>query len=183
MSRDGAKMTEPESGVADTADPQTLTTPTRNAAPRPRRWWQKPAGAAAATIVLAAVAAGGYFGINALMPKSARQTASPSTSSTVEQIPGPPKGLPLGAAPCESIDTDIPGPFNAGARGTPATSCPFVEQVRKEYAAQRLPSSGPVQLKVVSPQTSKWYYVACLGSGDYVTCTGGAGAVIYLYHR
>lgn len=170
-------MTEPESGGADTADPQTQTTPARIDAPPKRPWWKRPAGTAAATIVIAVIAVGGYFGVNALLPHPSRPTASPSPSRTIPQV----AGLPPGAATCTPIDTDVPGPFNAGARGTPATSCEFVEQVRKEYSAQSSPSSEPVYLHVVSPATSKWYDLACFSSGDYVTCTGGAAAVVYLY--
>ena len=156
-------MTEPASGGADAADP--------------RPWWKKPAGAAAAATVLAVVAVGGYFGVNALLPQPSPQTTSPPR--TIEQV----AVLPPGAEPCHHIDTNLPGPFNAGARGTPTTSCAFVEQVRKQYAEQQSsPTSGPVQLRVVSPATFKWYDLACLSSGQYVTCTGGAAAVVYLYH-
>lgn len=167
-------MTEPESDGADTADPQTQTTPARIDAPPKRPWWKRPAGAAAATIVVAVSAVGGYFGVTALLPHSSRQTTSQSTIPTVA-------GLPPGATPCTRIDTDVPGPFNASARGTPMTSCAFAEQVRKQYGAPGSSSSGPDQLRVFSPQTSKWYHLACLSSDRYVTCTGGAAAVIYLY--
>jgi hypothetical protein len=171
-------VTEPESGGADTADPQTQTTPARIDAPPKRPWWKKPAGAAAATTVLAVIAVGAYFSVSALLSHPSRQTASQSTPSATEHVP---EYLPP-AESCPRIHPDVPGPFNAGARGTPATSCAFVEQVLKEYAAQSSPSPGPVHLKVLSPATRKWYDLACLSSGDYVTCTGGAAAVIYLYH-
>ncbi|MGH3562518.1 MAG: hypothetical protein ACRDTN_12145 [Mycobacterium sp.] len=169
-----AKVTEPESGESDTADPPTQTTLARNDAPAKRPWWKKPAGAATATIVLTVIAVGGYFTVNAFLTHTSQQTTSQSTIPTVA-------GLPPGAAPCPPIDTAVPGRFNAGARGTPMTSCDFVEQVRKEYLAQGSPSSGPAQLRVFSPATSQWYDLACLSSGDYVTCTGGAAAVVYLY--
>lgn len=172
-------MSEPESGGAETADPQTQTTPAPSEAPQKRPWWKSPAGAAAATIVIATVAVGGYFGVNALMSHSSRQTASQSAPSSIKQVPG----LPPGADWCDPIYPDVPGRFNASAHGTPATSCAFAEEARKEYAAQSSPLSGPVHLRVVSPATSKWYDLACLRSRDYVTCTGGAAAVIYLYHR
>ena len=169
-------MTEPESGGADTADPETQAQ--IGAAPT-RPWWKRPAGAAAATIVIATVAVGGYFGVNALMSHSSQQTGSQPAPNTFTQV----RGLPAGADRCDRIYPDVPGWFNASAHGTPATSCSFAEEARKEYAAQSPPLSGPVQLKVLSPATSKWYDLACLTSRDYVTCTGGAAAVIYLYHR
>lgn len=173
-------MSEPESGGADTADPQTQTNPAPTDAPPKRPWWKRPTGAAAATIVLAVVAVGGYFSVSALLPHSSRHTTPQSAPSTTEHVPA---YLPPGAVVCDRIYPDVPGRFNASARGTPATSCPFAEEARNEYAAQSSPSSGPVHLRVVSPATFKWYDLACLSSPDYVTCTGGAAAVIYLYHR
>jgi hypothetical protein len=172
-------VTEPESGGADTAYPQTQTTLTRTDAPPKRPWWKRPAGAAAATIVVAVIAVGGYFGVDVLLQHPARQPASQSAPRITPQV----AGLPPGAASCPRIGTDIGGRFNASAIGTPATSCPFAEEARKQYVAQSSPSSGPFHLRVVSPATSKWYDLACLSSRDYVTCTGGAAAVIYLYHR
>lgn len=172
-------MTEPESGGADTADPQTQTTPARIDAPPKRPWWKRPAGTAAATIVIAVIAVGGYFGVNALLPHPSRPTASQSTPSATEHVP---EYLPPGAEWCQRIYPDVPGRFNTSARGTPATSCAFAEEARKAYAAPRLPSSVPGDLRVLSPATRRWYDLACLNSGDYVTCTGGAAAVIYLYH-
>jgi hypothetical protein len=168
-------VTEPEHSGSDTADPPTQTTPARNDAPQKRPWWKKPAGAAAAITVLVVITVGGYFGVNASLPQTSRQKPSQSSSRTIKQVPG----LPVGADECSRIGPDVPGPFNAGARGTPTTSCAFVEQVRKEYSAQGSPPSGP--LRVVSPATRKWYDLVCLSSGDYVTCTGGAAAVVYLY--
>lgn len=170
-------MTEPESGDADTADPPTQATPARIGAPRKRPWWKRPTGAAAATIVVAVIAVGGFFGVKALLPQPSRPTTAQSAPRTIKQV----AGLPPGAAQCPRIETDVPGPFNAGARGTPTTSCAFVEQVRKQYSAQGSPVSRPVQLSIFSPATSKWYDLVCLSLGDYVTCTGGAAAVIYLY--
>lgn len=172
-------MTEPESGGADTVDPQTQTTATRTDAPPKRPRWRKPAGAAAATVVLAVIAVGGYFNINASLPHPSRHTTPKSTPSTTEHMP---PYLPPGAARCQRIYPDVPGRFNASARGTPATSCAFAEEARKEYGAQSPQSPGPTDLRVLSPATRKWYDLACLSSGDYVTCTGGAAAVIYLYH-
>ena len=88
-------------------------------------------------------------------------------------------GLPPGAAKCDPVYRDLPGPFNAGARGTPMTSCFFVEQVRRAYVM-----SPMSQLRVVSPTTRKPYDLQCTPAEneDYVTCTGGQDAIIYLYH-
>jgi hypothetical protein len=92
--------------------------------------------------------------------------------------------LPRGATECPLVYPDLTAPFDRGARGTPATSCGFVEQARTAYAKSS-PGTGPRQIRVPSPATYKWYDLVCTptGSGSYVTCTGGAGAVIYLYNH
>jgi hypothetical protein len=175
-------VTEPEPGGADTADPLTKTLPERNGAPAKGSWWKKPTGApgaALAAAVVAVIAVAGYLGVRALQSPTSPQSTSPSTPGIFNHDPG----LPPGADRCGRIYASLPGPFNAGARGTPATSCAFVEEVRKEYSAHGSPEAGPVQLSVVSPSTSRWYKLACLSSPTYVTCTGGAAAVIYLYNR
>jgi hypothetical protein len=90
--------------------------------------------------------------------------------------------LPPGAASCYLIYTEITTPFNAGARGTPLTSCAFVEQVRRTAYTEHLSaSSPPTQLRVVSPTTRRQYEMQCTSAGSYVTCTGGEDAVVYLY--
>jgi hypothetical protein len=170
-------VTELERAGSDIADPPAQTTPTATDAAPKRPWWKKPVGAAAATVVLAAIAVGGYFGVKALLPHPSRPTTPQSTPGSIKQVPG----LPPGANACPLIETNLPGPFNAGAQGTPVTSCAFVEQVRKQYSAQSSPASGPIRLSIFSPVTSKWYDLACVTTGSYVTCTGGAAAVIYLY--
>ena len=91
-------------------------------------------------------------------------------------------GLPAGATDCPPVYPHVLAPYDRGARGTPATSCPFVEEVRMTYAKQP-PSAGPRQLRVPSPATYKWYDLVCAPTGSYVTCTGGVAAVVYLYNR
>lgn len=94
---------------------------------------------------------------------------------------GPP--LPPGAAPCPRIYPEIVEPFNAAARGTPLTSCPFVEQVRLTAQAESFSFSSPsTQLKVFSPTSRKWYAMQCTSVESYATCTGGQDAVVYLYN-
>jgi hypothetical protein len=91
-------------------------------------------------------------------------------------------GLPPGAAACDAVYPDLREPFNAGARGTPMTTCRFVEEVRRTYAPKGR-AAQTSQLTVVSPATRKLYNVACFPTADYVTCSGGQGAVIYLYNK
>jgi hypothetical protein len=90
--------------------------------------------------------------------------------------------LPLGATACKNVYNDIQIPFDAGARGTPTTSCPFVEQVRRTYSQLSATAAPTEQLHAISPATERWYDLACIPTGSYVTCTGGAAAVIYLYN-
>lgn len=91
-------------------------------------------------------------------------------------------GLPPGATACPVLFEKVVVPFNAGARGTPMTSCPFVEQVRRDYARRADPLSGPQQMRVPSPATGKWYDLVCKPTGEFVTCMGGVVAIIYLYN-
>ena len=161
-------MTDHEGTATDTGDP----------APQKRPWWKSPVGAAGAAIILAVIGVGGYLGVGAVLPHPSSQTTSASTESVPDQVPN----LPRGASSCTPIQADVQGQFDLGARGTPATSCPFVEQVRKAYG-QNSPTPAPMELIVVSPTTSKSYKLACLSSTTYVTCTGGAAAVVYLYNR
>ncbi|MDX1885106.1 hypothetical protein [Mycolicibacterium sp. 120270] len=91
-------------------------------------------------------------------------------------------GLPPGATECEAVYPTIVTPFNAGARGTPMTSCPFVEQVRRAYSLRPAPLSAPQQMRVASPATGQWYDLVCAPTQKFVTCTGAVVAVIYLYN-
>ena len=91
--------------------------------------------------------------------------------------------LPIGAGWCRVIYPEIEEPFNAAARGTPLTSCPFAEQVRRTAQAEHFSLKSPsAQLKVVSPISRKWYEMQCTSAGTYATCTGGEDAVVYLYN-
>lgn len=161
--------------LTSTAEPPAKKPSTTHDAPPKRRWWKKPAGVAAVACVLAATGVGGYVGVHALLTHPSTQ-AKPRGLAQV-------RGLPPGAAECQPIYKDVHVPFNAGARGTPMTSCAFVEQVRRAYWQQNPPSPGTVHLRVPSPVTEKWYNLTCVAKVDYATCTGGAAAIIYLYNR
>ena len=104
---------------------------------------------------------------------------APHAASSLPQVGDP---LPPGAASCSKIYTELTAPFNAGARGTPITSCDFVEQVRWTAKADHLSlSSPPTKLLTVSPTTRKQYEMQCISAGTYLTCTGGEDAIVYLY--
>jgi hypothetical protein len=142
----------------------------------PRPPWKNPIILVAAVAVVAVVGVAGFVGVQALRA----HTPPPSTQpGSLAQVPG----LPPGATACPRVYGDLLTPFNSGARGTPTTSCPFVEQVRMKYAKVIPPVPEPLQLTVVSPSTEKLYELACITAGNYVTCAGGAAAVIYLYNQ
>ncbi|MCW2526057.1 MAG: serine/threonine protein kinase [Pseudonocardiales bacterium] len=165
-------MTDPD--AAAPSDPRPVDRPPTQTAHR--HWWRSPAGAGAVVVALAALAVGGFFGAKALVRSRNSPTATPPVTSEV------PNYLPPGAVACKKVYTDVHHPFNAGARGTPTTSCPFVEQVRRTYSLLSSTSAPTDQIHAVSPATEKSYDLACITIGSYVTCTGGAAAVVYLYN-
>ena len=55
------------------------------------------------------------------------------------------------------------------------TSCPFARNVRDEYF--NVPGDS-VEIDVHSPVTGKTYRMACVKTGDKVTCRGGNEAVV-----
>ncbi len=128
-------------------------------------------------MVLMAAAAGLYLWTR---PDAAAHGSAPTSmvDAHLAQVPG----LPAGATECPLVYKDLQGTFDRGAKGTPATSCGFVEQTRMTYDTQPR-SAGPQQLRVISPATYKWYDLMCSPTGSYVTCTGGAAVVIYLYEQ
>lgn len=110
---------------------------------------------------------------------TASQGATPPPTPTVilTQVPGLPP-----SATCPVVYKDVATPFSAGARGTPMTSCPFVEQVRRAYSLQNPKGTGTQTVRAVSPTTHKEYGMICTAQGAYATCVGGQGAIVYLYH-
>jgi hypothetical protein len=111
-------------------------------------------------------------------PAAAVSPANPTAPvAGLTQVPGLPP-----SATCPVVYTDITKPFNAGSRGTPMTSCPFVEQVRRAYAIQNPSGIGTQPIRAVSPTTHKLYDMLCTAVDGYATCVGGQGAIVYLYH-
>ena len=64
---------------------------------------------------------------------------------------------------------------NDGVLAGDKTSCPFAKNVRDAYFA--VPGDS-VEIDVHSPVTGKTYTMACVRSGDSVTCRGGNQAVV-----
>lgn len=119
-------------------------------------------------------------------PTWARQSATTpttttgATTSTSTSTTKKPVRLPEGARECPP-EGGPAGGFTQTAVGTSSTSCPFAEQVRLAYGANRPPSSGPRQIDARSPVTGETYTMTCTTTGSYVVCTGGDGAVVYVY--
>jgi hypothetical protein len=164
----------PDERGADDAAVQT------DAPPR-RPWWKSPFAWAAVALLLALVGLGGYFGVEAFSPRTPPPPAPARDPRDLSKQEVP--VLPPGALSCPPQFDDLNVLFNAGARGTPTTSCGFVEQVRREYAQHSVPPGGSVVIRVVSPATAKWYDLGCVATQHYATCTGGNAAVIYLYNK
>jgi hypothetical protein len=101
-------------------------------------------------------------------------TTTPTTSAT------PRVALPPGAQVCPTT-AGPSGSFTQSAVGNSDTSCPFAEQVRLAYGASGSPTSTPRQIVAASPTTSRSYTMTCAANGLLVTCTGGDGAVVYVY--
>jgi hypothetical protein len=57
----------------------------------------------------------------------------------------------------------------------PNTSCPFAKNVFDAYFA--VPGDS-VEIEAFSPVTGQTYTMACVRSGDSVTCRGGNQAVV-----
>ncbi len=64
---------------------------------------------------------------------------------------------------------------NDGILAGPSTSCPFAQNVRAAYFD--VPGDS-VEIDVHSPVTGKTYTMACVRTGDSVTCRGGNQAVV-----
>jgi hypothetical protein len=59
--------------------------------------------------------------------------------------------------------------------GQPHTSGPFAKNVHQEYLS--VPGDS-VEIEVYSPVTHQTYAMACVRSGNTVTCRGGKQAVV-----
>ncbi len=111
------------------------------------------------------------------LTSAAATTTAPTPTTTATTTPA---GLPEGAQVCPT-EAGPAGGFTQSAVGTPGTSCPFAEQVRLAYGASGPASSTPRQISAVSPVTGQSYTMTCAANGSLVVCTGGDGAVVYVY--
>lgn len=133
--------------------------------------------------VLALVNAAVLVCVTVLLLTSNHKRAMDNASTPATDPIAPVAGLPPGATFCSVTYSEVKTPFSHGARGTPLTSCGFVEEVRRAYAKQASPSSPANRINVSSPVTRKGYELMCVTVGAYVTCTGGEDAIVYLYNQ
>ncbi|EUA91519.1 hypothetical protein I551_2045 [Mycobacterium ulcerans str. Harvey] len=113
-------------------------------------------------------------------PWTLDSSAITTTTTTTTTTSTTPVTLPKGAQACPNVSGPAGG-FAQSAAGTPATSCPFAEQVRLAYGAGAPAGAAPRQVEVVSPVTGQSYSMTCTANGPLVTCSGGDGAIVYLY--
>lgn len=114
------------------------------------------------------------------------------SETTPEPVPEPtamPAGrptapaLPAGHSPVNDAATqNLPGgDLNNVYTGTPSTSPGFALNVRDAFVRYYL-DTGQLngQVRATSPATGLTYDVDCVDNGNFVTCTAGENAVIYI---
>ncbi|MEO3937330.1 hypothetical protein V3N99_11295 [Dermatophilaceae bacterium Soc4.6] len=108
-------------------------------------------------------------------PGTATTSAKPTATSSPTTTAYPP--VSLAGSPCGASGT---GAWSRTAAGTSQTSCPFALAVQRAFVAGSPRPGQPRTVSATSPVTGKAYPMACTGDQP-VTCTGGNGAVVYLY--
>ena len=91
--------------------------------------------------------------------------------------------LPAGAVPANANAwSNAPGgKFENAYVGSSVTSSEFASEVQKSFLIQyQLSKSTTQTLHVVSPVTGQLYEMNCTDNSQYVTCTGGINAVVYI---
>lgn len=108
-------------------------------------------------------------------------------ATATEEAQPEPRGefpqLPEGAVPAnESAKNNEPaGNFNNVWRDQTQTSESFAVNVREEYVRHYLDTNEfNAVITVFSPVTGRNYQMDCKDNGQFVTCTGGDNAVVYI---
>lgn len=116
-------------------------------------------------------------------PQETKPSAPPNKTGETPIARPPQPVLPTGAAPANAAaaaHADA-GNLNNVYTGSAATSAEFAQAVRDAVALNYLENdeiSG--QVTAHSPITGASYSMNCQDNGDYVTCTGGNNAVVYI---
>lgn len=121
-----------------------------------------------------------------IVSPTADATTAESTSETPSALPvGRPTqpALPAGATPANDAaasDTDA-GDLNNVYTGSAQTSAEFAQSVRDAFVTGYL-ESGQLggQVRVASPVTGERYLMSCEDNGEFITCTGGDNAIVYI---
>lgn len=124
-------------------------------------------------------------------------TTSTTTTTTTTRALVPPPIVRGTDANNQSCDDGIAygtatGPGTRGARGSDATTCLFVRNVLYAYWESGAPTSAPrtvqalgsVDCRDTGGRCSGEYFImdcATMGSDDWITCTGGNNARVYIY--
>ena len=115
---------------------------------------------------------------NRVVPDNQGRTTAPTK---VNRPTSP--ALPAGAVPANaSAWSNSPGgKFENAYVGSSVTSSEFASEVQKSFFTQyHLTKSTTQTLYVVSPVTGQLYEMNCSDNSQYVTCTGGINAVVYI---
>ncbi|BAU96845.1 hypothetical protein N24_2583 [Corynebacterium suranareeae] len=110
------------------------------------------------------------------------ETTAPSATQAAGNRPAQPS-LPADASPANAAaqaNTDA-GDLNNVYTGSASTSTEFAQAVRDAFVNHYLETdelSG--QVTATSPVTGGNYTMNCTDNGEYVTCTGGNNAVVYI---
>lgn len=113
---------------------------------------------------------------------SEETTEQPTTTSQSHKRPEYPD-LPAGAIPANAAarNNEPGGNFNSVYRGTEVTTEPFANAVRDEYVKHYVDTHEfDATIKAYSPITKISYTMDCSDNGEFVTCTGGNNAVVYI---
>lgn len=109
---------------------------------------------------------------------------TPESTKDAQPVPrGEFPELPAGAVPAnESARNGEPaGNFNNVWRDQAQTSESFAVNVREEYVRHYLETNEfDAVITVFSPVTGRNYQMDCKDNGQFVTCTGGNNAVVYI---
>lgn len=128
----------------------------------------------------------------AVAPETAMATTAAATTSqtapppsTTEQQSARPEfpQLPSGAVAVNdaALDGQPGGDFNNVYRGSSVTSSPFSLAVRDAYVRNYV-ETGQLNatVDVFSTVTNTSYSMSCSDNGQYVTCTGGNNAIVFI---
>ncbi|MDO5504048.1 MAG: hypothetical protein Q4G67_12815 [Actinomycetia bacterium] len=109
-------------------------------------------------------------------PRNEWQAASTTTTRTTQPTRNN-RVRPSGVY--QVCDSGNDQAYMTAAAGNSTTSCPFVVEVRNAYLRGGHAGESAT-IRAYSPTTELNYRLTCDG-GQYVRCTGGRNAVIYLY--